>query len=121
MQGLAYDLAPFGVQVGMIEPGGFRTDFVAARVFGESSQASHSAYHERNEAFLRAFEKTSGRQGNPIRVAKLISHLCDAHKVPFRNVIGVDAQVARFLQSALPTFLYRKVMGFAFDVAMSRN
>jgi hypothetical protein len=30
----------------------------------------------------------------------------------------MDAQLARFLQSVLPTTLYRKVMGGAFNVAM---
>jgi NAD(P)-dependent dehydrogenase (short-subunit alcohol dehydrogenase family) len=121
MQGLTYDLAPFGVQVGMIEPGGFRTEFASARVLGENSDNPQSIYYERNQAFLRAYKNTSGRQGNPIRVAKLISRLCDSRKVPFRNVIGMDAQAARFLQSVLPTTLYRKIMGAAFEGAMSRS
>jgi NAD(P)-dependent dehydrogenase (short-subunit alcohol dehydrogenase family) len=121
MQGLAFDLAPFGVQVGMIEPGGFRTEFVSARILGENSDNPQSAYYERNQAFLQAYKNTSGRQGNPMRVAKLISHLCDSKKVPFRNVIGMDAQLARFLQSVLPTTLYRKAMGAAFEGAMSRS
>jgi len=120
MQGLAFDLAPFGVQVGMIEPGGFKTEFVSSRVFGNDAKLSQSAYHERNQAFARVFEKTSGRQGNPLRVAKLIAHLCDSKKVPFRNVIGTDAQAARFLQSVLPTSIYRRLIGFAFNTAMSR-
>jgi len=118
MQGLAFDLAPFGVQVGMIEPGGFRTEFASARILGENSDNPQSTYYERNQAFLRAYKNTSSRQGNPMRVAKLISRLCDSRKVPFRNVIGLDAQLARFLQSVLPTTLYRKVMGAAFEMAM---
>lgn len=121
MQGLAYDLAPFGVQVGMIEPGGFSTDFASARVFGESGQTSHSAYRERTEAFERAFKKTKGRHGNPIRVARLISYLCDAHRVPFRNVIGGDAQLVHFLQSVLPTRAYRKAITGVFNLVMRRS
>jgi NAD(P)-dependent dehydrogenase (short-subunit alcohol dehydrogenase family) len=120
MQGLAFDLAPFGVQVGMIEPGGFKTEFISSRVFGNDAKLSLSAYHERNQAFARVFEKTSGRQGNPLRVAKLIAHLCDSKKVPFRNVIGTDAQAACFLQSVLPTSIYRRLIAFAFNTAMSR-
>jgi NAD(P)-dependent dehydrogenase (short-subunit alcohol dehydrogenase family) len=122
MQGLAFDVSPFGVQVGMIEPGGFHTDFVTARKLGERSEDPSSPYYPRMQAFLNLFKKTSSsRQDDPIRVARLISKLCDSRKVPFQNVIGKDAQAARLLKSLLPTGLYRRVIGSVFETGLSRS
>jgi NAD(P)-dependent dehydrogenase (short-subunit alcohol dehydrogenase family) len=121
MQGLAFDLMPFGVQVGMIEPGGFRTEFVNKRVFGENSNNPKSAYFERNRAFLDTFDGDSVRLDDPIRVAHLITKLCDVKKVPFHNVIGKDARAAVLLKSLLPDSIYRKLVHKVFEIALSRK
>lgn len=121
MQGLAFDLAPFGVQVGMINPGGFKTEFISKRAFAEKADNPDSVYFERNRAFLDTFKQSSVRLDDPILVAKLISKLCDVKKVPFQNVIGKDAKTAVFFKAALPNTAYRKMVNKVFELALSRK
>jgi NAD(P)-dependent dehydrogenase (short-subunit alcohol dehydrogenase family) len=121
MQGLAFDLQPFGVQVGMINPGGFRTEFISKRVFAAKADSPDSIYYKRNRAFLDAFKQTSVRLDDPILVARLINRLCDVKKVPFQNVIGKDAKAAVFFKAALPNSAYRKMVNKIFEIALSRK
>jgi NAD(P)-dependent dehydrogenase (short-subunit alcohol dehydrogenase family) len=121
MQGLAFDLAPFGVQVGMINPGGFKTEFISNRAFAEKADNPDSVYFKRNRAFLDTFKKSSVRLDDPIVVAQLISKLCDEKKVPFQNVIGKDARAAVFLKYVLPMTGYRKMVNRVFEIALSKK
>jgi NAD(P)-dependent dehydrogenase (short-subunit alcohol dehydrogenase family) len=121
MQGLAFDLMPFGVQVGMIEPGGFKTEFVSHRMFGEKSDNPSSVYFKRNRAFLDTFKSTSVRLDDPVLVAKLIAKLVDREKLSFHNVIGKDAKTAVFSKALLPDRLYRKLVHKVFELALSRR
>jgi NAD(P)-dependent dehydrogenase (short-subunit alcohol dehydrogenase family) len=121
MQGLSFDLEPFGVQIGMINPGGFRTEFISKRAFAEKADDPGSVYYKRNRAFLDTFKQSSVRLDDPILVARLISKLCDVKKVPFQNVIGKDAKTAVFFKAALPNFAYRKMVNKVFEIALSRK
>jgi len=103
MESLRYDLKPFGVQVAMIEPGGFKTGFVSAKQFGEKSADHASPYFKRTQGFIRLFDKTSeSRLGDPVTVARLISRLCDARKLRFHHWIGGDAWVVRLMRFLFP-------------------
>ena len=86
---LATEMAPFGVRVTIVEPGGFRTDFA-----GPSTQISAG-----NEAYANTVGKTAamqrdynGRQpGDPKRAAEAIIKVTRAHDPPLRLVLGRDA------------------------------
>jgi NAD(P)-dependent dehydrogenase (short-subunit alcohol dehydrogenase family) len=121
MQGLSLDLTPFGVQVGMINPGGFRTEFISKRAFAEKANNPDSVYFKRNRAFLDTFKQSSVRLDDPILVARLISKLCDVKKVPFQNVIGKDARAAVFFKYVLPKAAYKKMVSKVFELALSRK
>lgn len=102
-EALAYELKPFGIQVGLIEPGGFKTRFVEASQYGESGQDPASPYFKRIEAFSRAIRKKNERlAGNPAQVARLIVRLAECSRVPIRNIIGIDARFMAWMRRLLP-------------------
>jgi NAD(P)-dependent dehydrogenase (short-subunit alcohol dehydrogenase family) len=86
---LAVEMAPFGVRVTIVEPGGFRTDFA-----GSSTQIS-----EGNAAYADTVGKTAlmqreynGKQpGDPHRAARAIISVASAQNPPLRLVLGRDA------------------------------
>jgi NAD(P)-dependent dehydrogenase (short-subunit alcohol dehydrogenase family) len=86
---LAIEMAPFGVHVTIVEPGGFRTDFA-----GASTQivAGNPAYAEtvgRTAEMQRAYD---GKQpGSPEKAARAILTLAEASQPPMRLVLGSDA------------------------------
>ena len=101
-EAMHYDLKPHGVQVASIEPGGFQTDFVAATVYGKSSEDPQSPNYKRTINFKRNIAEKNSLGGKPIRVGKLIVKLCEKPKIPLRNLIGIDAQFMFFAKRAFP-------------------
>jgi NAD(P)-dependent dehydrogenase (short-subunit alcohol dehydrogenase family) len=86
---LAIEMAPFGVQVTIVEPGGFRTDFA-----GASTQIA-----EGNPAYAETVGKTAAMQrdydgkqpGDPARAAQAIIAVSLTEKPPLRLVLGQGA------------------------------
>jgi NAD(P)-dependent dehydrogenase (short-subunit alcohol dehydrogenase family) len=118
-EGLYYDLRPHGVQVCLIEPGGFRTNFSkGSKIFASGPADGSSPYHARTEALKRAVEQTSPRHGDPMRVARLIARYCDQTRIPLRRRIGVDAGALSFFNWLLPqrTGLYLTDLAFRLGV-----
>ena len=119
-EALYYEFEPFGIQVGMIEPGAFKTSFVKASLNeSDSLAAADSPYRERMTKFnqlIRSKGKITG--GNPIWVARLIVKLCERRRVPMRNIIGVDARFMNLIRRLLPdrvriallSFVFRKIL-----------
>lgn len=120
MEALRYDLKPFGVRVGLIEPGGFKTDFVRAKLFGEGSENPASPYFHRTQAFLKVFEMTSARLDDPMKVARLISKRCDSRRLPLHNVVGRDAWLVRFMQMILPEQVRLALTEMTFNFALAK-
>jgi NAD(P)-dependent dehydrogenase (short-subunit alcohol dehydrogenase family) len=86
---LAIEMAPFGVHVTIVEPGGFRTDFA-----GASTQIA-----EGNPAYAETVGKTAAMQrdydgkqpGDPARAAQAIIAVSLTEKPPLRLVLGQGA------------------------------
>ena len=117
-ESLHFDLKPFGVQVGLIEPGGYRTKFVQARKLGDSSENPNSPYFKRTSAFAKAFAMSESRLDDPEKVARLISNLCDSKRVPLRNVIGKDAWFLYALKRMFPTRVFAFFIDKGFNLAL---
>ena len=89
-EALALEVAPLGIQVTLIEPGGVRTDFA-----GDSLQqpANIIADYEATRGKTgRYFEQISGHQiSDPLKVAKAIIDIANNPEAPIRLVLGADA------------------------------
>lgn len=98
------ELAPFGVQVGLVEPGGYRTEFTAtalSRAAGQAPEGSLYAARTREfAAFLGDAERKAA--GDPGVVARRIARLCDVRRVPMRTLCGPDAWGLSLLRRILP-------------------
>jgi NAD(P)-dependent dehydrogenase (short-subunit alcohol dehydrogenase family) len=98
-ESLAQELAPFGIFVTIVEPGPFRTDFLASESvrFGEHTVAD---YDERRARLRASFEQRNGQQpGDPVKLADAMVRLASEDKPPMRFIAGsiaVDAADAKF-------------------------
>jgi NAD(P)-dependent dehydrogenase (short-subunit alcohol dehydrogenase family) len=88
---LAMEVAPFGVKICTLEPGGIRTNW--ARRAGENMpdllpdyEASVGSIHK----MLRGLEGRS--EGDPRKIANVIVQLANSDEVPVRLILGVDAE-----------------------------
>jgi NAD(P)-dependent dehydrogenase (short-subunit alcohol dehydrogenase family) len=84
-QALAQEVAPFGVHVTLIEPGGFDTDWA-----GPSSKRSTPLpdYNEVHEAADRARAQRVSKPGDPKASAAAILKVVDAPEPPLRVFFG---------------------------------
>lgn len=84
-QSLAQEVAPFGIHVTLIEPGGFSTDWA-----GSSSKRSapHRDYKEVHEEADRLRSQRVSEPGDPKASAAAVLKLVDAEKPPLRIFFG---------------------------------
>jgi NAD(P)-dependent dehydrogenase (short-subunit alcohol dehydrogenase family) len=88
---LATEMAPFGVQVTIVEPGGFRTDFAGASTRIAEGNAAYVETVGKIAAMQRNY---NGKQpGDPERAAQAIIAVSLKNKPPLRLVLGRDAYV----------------------------
>lgn len=91
-QSLAQEVAPFGVRVTIVEPGGFNTSWV-----GSAGQSAH--HPDYAEAHLRAEQAREDRMhlnGDPAASAEAIMRLVDDPDPPLRLFLGeFPLQLAR--------------------------
>jgi NAD(P)-dependent dehydrogenase (short-subunit alcohol dehydrogenase family) len=102
-QALAQEVAPFGVHVTLIEPGGFSTDW-------GGSSAKHATalpdYAEVHEAANRARAQRVSKPGDPTASAAAVLKIVDAENPPLRVFFGeIPLQLAKAdYQSRLKTW-----------------
>jgi NAD(P)-dependent dehydrogenase (short-subunit alcohol dehydrogenase family) len=92
MEGLAQELAPFGVRSLLVEPGMLRTDFMDGKSasFGSIDIPDYAEAVARHRAFI---DGASGEQpGDPKRLAARIVALAAQDDAPSRFVFGDDAR-----------------------------
>jgi NAD(P)-dependent dehydrogenase (short-subunit alcohol dehydrogenase family) len=93
-ESLALEVAPFGIQVVLIEPGPFRTDFLSADSIRFAAHAV--ADYDASRSSLRAsFQDRDGRQpGDPKKLAEAMVRLTNEAQPPMRFVAGSFASDA---------------------------
>jgi NAD(P)-dependent dehydrogenase (short-subunit alcohol dehydrogenase family) len=109
-EALRMEVKPFGIDVSLIEPGDFKTDFTAARVCVVGANAA-SPYHAACERAVRQMEKDERAGPDPAIVADLILRLLDARRSPLRvRVGGLVQKVAVSLKAVLPEAVFEKLI-----------
>ncbi len=94
---LAMEVAPFGVKIYTLEPGGIRTNW--ARRAGQNAPVLLPDYEASVGPILKMLRSLEGRQeGDPRKIADVIVQLANSDEVPVRLILGIDAE-KRVLQT----------------------
>ncbi|WP_138760718.1 SDR family NAD(P)-dependent oxidoreductase [Modestobacter altitudinis] len=87
--GLAQELAPFGVQITVLEPGGMRTDWAGSSM---TIPQPSGPYQPTIGAFADLVRAASGHEAtDPRRVAQVVRDLAGRDGAPTRILLGTDA------------------------------
>lgn len=90
--GLAQEVAPFGVKVTVLEPGGMRTDWAGASM---TIPPISPPYQQTVGAFAEMLRAASGHESSdPAKVASIVLGMALREDAPTRLLIGADS--ARF-------------------------
>ncbi|WP_305784442.1 SDR family oxidoreductase [Symbioplanes lichenis] len=93
MEALAAEVAPFGIGVTIVEPGGARTSFAGSSL---RLGAPLAAYDGTPAAFVRAFagDAVPPLPGDPAKIAARIVASAEEEPAPLRMVLGSDSYAA---------------------------
>jgi NAD(P)-dependent dehydrogenase (short-subunit alcohol dehydrogenase family) len=88
---LATEVAPFGVKVCTLEPGGIRTNWARRAV--QNAPNLLPEYEASVGSFLKMLRSLEGRlEGDPRKIADVMVQLANSDEVPLRLILGVDAE-----------------------------
>src|SRR6201993_5026811 len=86
---LSREVAPLGIKVTIVEPGGFRTDFAGSST---ELREGHPEYDSTVGATARFQRDYNGKQpGDPTRAAAVLLHLASQQEPPLRLLLGSDS------------------------------
>ena len=101
-EALAYEVAPFGVSVTLIQPGNFATDFTASRKMAAASgQGDYAAATTRA---VEAMERDERNGAPPADVAAVVQRVLEARRPPRRVPVGKLAERAGVLAKRILPF-----------------
>lgn len=88
---VAAEVAPLGIRVCTLEPGGIRTNW--AQRAGENSPEILPEYQETVGTILKLLTSVRGKsEGDPRKIAGLLLKLANSSDVPRRLILGKDAE-----------------------------
>jgi len=114
MESVAQEVAPFGIGITIVEPGGARTEFR----YGSAQVAKLLPVYDNNpaHAFLRMLDPKNGlAPGDPARMAARIIESIDVDPAPLRLVLGSQA-----LESTVTT-LRKRIADFEAQAAVAAS
>ena len=90
-EGLAGEVAPFGIHVTLVEPGFFRTEFLSGDSMRQSSTglADYAGVVAQRRAYFAA--RHGQQEGDPAKLAAALVTLANADNPPLRFLAGTDA------------------------------
>lgn len=114
----AFELAPFGIRVVLVEPGTFLTNFTNNRRHPARMNTDESPYQPMTKRFFLRLEKIKDSQilkrQDPMIVAKRIYELAHIKHPKLRYKIGLDAHVFHLMDRITPKFIKFALMRRAY-------
>ena len=106
-ESLAYEVAPFGVHVTLVEPGNVKTDFTQSR--RKVEVAPDDAYESVRIRAIEVMERDEANGANPTAVARVVERvLSDAHP-PRRVSVGKwDERIGLLAKRLLPFGVFER-------------
>ncbi len=103
-ESLHYELAAHGIQVALVEPGGFRTGFADSMDWAAGVMPDHPLYHQQFEGYRRFLRRVSTREKgkDPAQVAEVVLELASRATIPLRVRVGDDTQALYYIRRTLP-------------------
>jgi NAD(P)-dependent dehydrogenase (short-subunit alcohol dehydrogenase family) len=106
-ESLAYEVAPFNIQVTLIEPGNFKTDFTESRRLAETPD--DDAYKMAREKAIAVMERDEISGADPIDVARAVERVLKSARPPRRVSVGkLDERVGLLGKRLLPFRLFER-------------
>lgn len=119
-ESLRGELAPHGVQVCLIEPGGYRTNFGNNLAWSQKNPAS--IYSQQFNNYKTLHKKISQRKPQqPSEVSEGILRLSKKARLPMRKVYGKDGFMSHLLKRCLPSSVYFGIMDTVFKKVFMRS
>lgn len=95
------EVAPLGIKVTLVQPGPFRTDFIARSL--DRAQERLSDYDRTSGQFISFLDRINGKQpGDPVRAALALVQMVQEGKAPLHLPLGkyVTDKIKKKLQSS---------------------
>ncbi len=106
-EALAYEVAPFGIEVTLVEPGNFRTGFTDARENVATNGSDPYASASAKAIAQMAHDEEHG--ADPALVAAVVTKVLDAKRPPRRASVGkLDERVGLLGKRLLPFRLFER-------------
>ncbi len=102
-EALAYEVAPFGIQVTLVQPGNVATDFTASRRRAEAG-ISGAPYAEAMTKAVTAMERDEAAGAPADHVAVTVQRVLDARRAPRRVSVGKAGERAGLMAKRLLPF-----------------
>ena len=91
MESLQYDVAPFGIDTTVVEPGFFRTELLVEGASSIWPELSIEDYTERTTSTIAAWKSMNGQQGgDPAKLGAALVTIAALATPPLRFVAGAD-------------------------------
>lgn len=119
-ESLRGELAPFGVQVCLIEPGGYRTNF--GKNIAWSLKNPNSIYKQHMKNYQSMHEMVSKKKPQePIEVSRGLLKLSMKKKLPMRKVFGQDGRLSYLLRTFIPECIYFPMLDIFYKQTFQKN
>jgi len=92
MESLRYDLAPFGINTTIVEPGFFRTELLVEGASSIWPERTIADYADRTQKTITVWKSMNGQQGgDPAKLADALVTIAAMERPPLRFAAGADA------------------------------
>ncbi len=121
-EGLRFELAHFGIDVVLVEPGSFATGFTENRKFPKRMQRADSPYRPLLNNFLSRYKQTHSvsrpkfisKVANPQIVVDRVYKISLEKKPGLRHLIGSDAWLYFIIRKLVPFPLWEKLLSYTY-------